>query len=143
MNGAVAGSGDGFASTAFFMRLYDEALALVRESRDYIAITGREDSRGLAPAGGLAYSVETMRLTTRMTHIMAWLLMQRALAEGDLEPAQLEGDALRLGGADVCLGEPVVEAELPSALAELMRRSERLFRRIQRLDDDLIGQQGA
>ncbi|MEQ9641229.1 MAG: DUF1465 family protein [Alphaproteobacteria bacterium] len=142
MNVVAAGSGAGFASTAFFARLFDEALTLVRDSRDYIAQRGRDDSRALPPAGGLAYSVETMRLTTRMTHIMAWLLMQRAYAEGEYEDAPVEAGAMRLGGADVCLGEPVVEAELPSALAELMRRSERLFRRIQRLDDDLEGQAG-
>lgn len=142
MNVVAAGSGAGFASTAFFARLYEEALALVRESRDYIAQRGRDDSRALPPAGGLAYSVETMRLTTRMTHIMAWLLMQRAMSEGEYEETPPEVDAMRLGGADICLGEPVVEAELPEPLADLMRRSERMFRRIQRLDDDLVGQSG-
>ncbi len=83
-----------------------------------------------------------MRLTTRMTHIMAWLLMQRAMSEGEYEETPPEVDAMRLGGADICLGEPVVEAELPEPLADLMRRSERMFRRIQRLDDDLVGQSG-
>ena len=52
MNVVAAGSGAGFASTAFFARLYEEALALVRESRDYIAQRGRDDSRALPPTGG-------------------------------------------------------------------------------------------
>lgn len=134
-------TGEGFASTAFFARLYDEALALVRETRDYVAARGRDESRALPPAGGLAYSVETMRLTTRLTHIMAWLLMQRALAEGELAHDDAAAD-LRLGGADICLGEQPLEAELPAALADLMRRSERLFRRIQRLDDMVARSEG-
>lgn len=140
MDGMTTGAG--FATTAFFARLYDEALALVRETRDYVASRGRDESRALPPAGGLAFSVETMRLTTRLTHIMAWLLMQRALAEGELSPAQIEGAQMRLGGVDVCLGKPPLETDLPAALHDLLRRSERLFRRIQRLDD-MVARQGA
>ena len=70
-----------------------------------------------------------------MTHIMAWLLAQRAAHEGELSVAELQSDSWRLGGHTVCLGEPAMDPEeLPPYLRDLMRRSEALFRRVSRLD---------
>ena len=124
------------APTAFFSRTFDEALALTSEARDYLAQYGEEDLRELPKDVGLHYSVESMRLTSRLTNVMAWLLVQRAAHEGELSYEELRRDEWRLGGHSVCMAEATVEPErLPPIMADLLRRSENLFRRISRLDE--------
>lgn len=123
------------APTAFFSRTLDEAMALTREARDYLSEYSEEDSRRMRPEFQLHFSAETMRLTSRLTHIMAWLLAQRAAHEGELTLEELQSERWRLGGHTICLGEPSLEPEeLPPYLRDLLRRSEALFRRISRLD---------
>ena len=129
------------APTAFFTRTFDEALALTSEARDYLAQYGEEDLRELPADVGLRYSVESMRLTSRLTNVMAWLLVQRAAHEGELSYEELRQDEWRLGGREVCMAEATVQPDkLPPIMADLLRRSDNLFRRIARLDSLVAGE---
>ncbi|MBT4489089.1 MAG: DUF1465 family protein [Rhodospirillaceae bacterium] len=121
---------------AFLGRTFDEALALTREARDYLRDYGEEESRELAVEIAAHYSVETMRLTSRLTNMMAWLLVQRAVHQGELTREEVRQDTWRLGGGDVCFNEGELDLELlPPYLCDLLRRSERLYHRIARLDN--------
>lgn len=124
------------APPAYFGRTFDEALALTREARDYLRDYGEEESRELAVEVAAHFSVETMRLTSRLTNMMAWLLVQRAVHQGELTRDEFRNDdSWRLGGAEICMQEPDVDPErLPPYLYDLLRRSERLYSRIARLD---------
>lgn len=123
------------APAAFFGRTFDEALALTREARDYLRNYGKEDSQDLALEIAAHSSVETMLLTSRLTNMMAWLLVQRAVHLGELSREEVREDNWRLGGATVCLDESELDPELlPPYLCDQLRRSERLYRRIVRLD---------
>ena len=126
---------------AFLKGTYEDAFRLVLEARRYLGERGDNDARGLDVPGALAYSVESMRLTARLTHIMAWLLAVRAHHDGELTAAQLAEDRWRLGGHEVCLDEGMAsEGELPRALDDLLARSEALYRRIDRLDRMMSGE---
>lgn len=130
------------APTAFFTRTFDEALALTGEARDYLEQYGEEDLRQLPDDVGVHFSVETTRLTARLTNIMAWLLVQRAAHEGEIGYDELRRDEWRLGGVDVCTAPAGVDVErLPPLLGDLLRRSENLFRRIARLDE-MVAREG-
>ncbi len=123
------------APTAFFGRTFDEALALTRETRDYLRDYGEEESRDLELEVAAQFSVETMRLTSRLTNMMAWLLVQRAVHQGELSREEVRDESWRLGGGDVCLDTGDLDLDLlPPYLGDLLRRSERLYRRIARLD---------
>lgn len=123
---------------AFFDRTYDEALALTREARDYIAGPGAQARRRMSPDAVLAASCEEMRLTARMTQVMAWLLVQRAVHEGEMDREEAAQDSHRLSGEDACLGEPAApEATLPTHLQDLLQRSRQLYERVRRLDATL------
>lgn len=125
---------------AFFDRTYDEALALTREARDYIAGPGAQARRQMSPDAVLTASCEEMRLTARMTQVMAWLLVQRAVHEGEMTRAEAAQDGHRLGGADACLADPVAgEETLPARLRDLLARSRQLYERVRRLDATLDG----
>lgn len=126
------------ASVTFFSRTYDEALDLTREARDYIAGRGAAERAKLSPGGKLAASCEEMRVTARLTQVMAWLLIQRAVHEGEITRAEAAAPEHRLAGQSACLADPVVPPEeLPERLAELLERSRNLYERVQRLDATL------
>ncbi len=131
------------APTAFFSRTFDEALALTREARDYLRDYGEEESRELAVETAAHFAVEIMRLTSCLTNMMAWLLVQRAVHHGELSREEVREDSWRLGGGEICLDEGRVDPEnLPPYLRDLLRRSERLYRRIARLDEMVASETG-
>ena len=120
---------------ALIMRTYDEALALTRELRDYIAHEAPADKAALDHDTQLVASCEEMRVTARMTQVMAWLMLQRAVNDGEIDRNQAAQPDNRLGGQDTCLADPAVDPEyLPDRLADLLARSRNLYERIQRLD---------
>ena len=83
--------GRSFVHSDAFKALFREGMGLVEQSAAYLDGPGREESRRLGRSGSLTYASESMRLTTRLMQIASWLLVQRALAEGEITP----GEALR------------------------------------------------
>jgi regulator of CtrA degradation len=123
-------------ATRFFGKTYDETMSLLLASRDYLAAAQPADAMGLKPIDRLRVNCEAMRLTTRLTQIMAWLLAQRAVFAGELERAQAASDEFRLAADAVCMAEgDVAEHVLPARLRELLDQSRRLYVRVSRLDE--------
>ena len=73
-----------------------------------------------------------MRLTTRLMQVASWLLVQRAVREGDMPPESAREDRYRLGAEDICRG--ATTEDLPAGLLVLLDRSERLYERVRHLD---------
>ena len=130
-----------FTGSALFMRTFDEGMALVEETARYLDGPGRAEARALSRKGAILYAGESMRVTTRMMQAASWLLVQRAVHEGDMEPHIASSNRYRLGSKEICLGAPAEDSDelLPAALRDLLVRSENLYRRIARLDDVLFG----
>ena len=132
----VASLLDVFAGTAFFDRTYQEALGLLRESRDYLAYCQDRDIRPLEPFDRLRFTLESTRLTARLTDIMAWLFVQKAVAEGELSVDEAAGERYRLLRGDAVLDPGAVGDEiLPRGLVSLLARSHLLYLRIVRLEE--------
>ena len=72
------------ASSGAFKDLFREGMTLVEEAAAYLDGPGRAESRALPRPAALAYSTESMRLTTRLMQVASWLLLQRAVNEGEL-----------------------------------------------------------
>jgi regulator of CtrA degradation len=124
-----------FARSELFERTFQEGMDLVEETAAYLDGAGRQESKSLSRNAALAYASESMRLTTRLMQVASWLLVQRAVREGDMEPANACEDRYRLAAEDVCRAEVPVEAkELPAGLTALLDRSERLYERVRHLD---------
>jgi regulator of CtrA degradation len=124
------------ASTAYFHRTYDETMALLIETRNYIAFHEAGDQRALAPHARLQASYESMRVTSRLTQVMAWLLAQKAVYAGELTPEQGASDEFALSGGEVCSDPSGPDNEsLPRGLRSLLDRSHRLYTRVSRLDE--------
>jgi len=130
---------DSFTGSALFEKTFDEGMALVEETARYLDGKGREESRGLPRKAALLYAGESMRVTTRLMQAASWLLVQRAVHDGDMEADVASQDRYRLGSKEICLGKSGEGIEsLPGALQDLLDRSDNLYRRIARLDDVLF-----
>jgi regulator of CtrA degradation len=117
--------------------LYIEAMVLADEARSYFDHQAREDRLALAPADRVALSCESLRVTTRLMHIIAWLLTQRAVRAGELTRAEAAVPERRLG--DAALVDAELLPRLPEAAAEIIQQSSELYARVRRLDREAIG----
>jgi regulator of CtrA degradation len=124
-----------FTRSELFERTFEEGMELVEETAAYLDGSGRQDSKQLSRNAALAYASESMRLTTRLMQVASWLLVQRAVREGDMKPADACEDRYRLGAQDISDHRaPEGMEELPNGLLTLLDRSERLYDRILHLD---------
>ena len=93
-----------FTGSALFERTFDEGMALVEETARYLDGKGREESRDLPRKTAMLYAGESMRVTTRLMQAASWLLVQRAVHDGDMEADAALSDRYRLGSKEICLG---------------------------------------
>lgn len=111
---------------------YVEAMLLADEARGYFDQDARIARDRLDPFGRVTFSCESLKVTTRLMHIIAWLLTQRAVDAGELSPRDALDPARRLGEAPVT--EDAVLAQMPADAWALIRASIDLHRRVARLD---------
>lgn len=121
-----------FAASELFERTFREGMELVEEVAAYLDGDGRRESKLLSRATALAYASESMALTTRLMQMASWLLVQRAVREGDMTP-EVACDARYRLAAPRPRTEPS-HADLPIALVEHVVRAERLYERALHLD---------
>ena len=112
--------------------LYVEAMVLADEARSYFDRHGRDERMALDPLVRVGFSCESLKVTTRLMHIIAWLLTQRAVEAGELSAAQAQMPSRRLG--DAVESDPDLVETLPEGALHLIRASRDLFARVQRLD---------
>ena len=122
---------DDFARSELFDRTFQEGMELVEETASYLDGDGRRESKLLSRATALAYAGESMKLTTRLMQIASWLLVQRAVREGDMTAQAACEPRSRL--ADRPASEPS-HPELPIALVEYLVRTDKLYDRVLHLD---------
>ncbi len=127
--------GQNFVGSDAFKALFQEGMELIEETAAYLDGPGREESRTLPRQVSMIYASESMRLTTRLMQIASWLLLQRAVAEGEISPdqAQSEKNRVRLTLKDTTTTVAEYEA-LPDRLKELMGLATRLHARILHLE---------
>jgi regulator of CtrA degradation len=131
--GAVSFS-ERLANSQVFATLFRDGMALVEETATYLDGAGRQESKKLERSAALVYATESMRLTTRLMQLASWLLLHRAVKEGEMTLAQAskEKSKVRLAACDP--GDAKSIALLPAKLQELIARSTKLQAEVRRLD---------
>ncbi|MBB5572899.1 MULTISPECIES: DUF1465 family protein [Rhizobium] len=126
------------ASSAQFRMLYSEGMALVEETAAYLDGQGRAASKVLPRMASVLYAAESMRLTTRLMQMASWLLLQRAVNNGEMSRDQVlaEKNKVRLDGFNVDRNAPGWN-DLPEAFRDLVERSLRLQNRVALLDREI------
>jgi regulator of CtrA degradation len=121
-------------NSAAFGALFREGMDLVEETAAYLDGDGRAEAKALERSVSLTYATESMRLTTRLMQLASWLLLHRAVKEGEmtLSQANREKTKVKLSAADP--GPEEMIAKLPQQLQDLIARSMNLQSRVRRLD---------
>jgi regulator of CtrA degradation len=113
--------------------LYTEAMLLADEARAYFDDAGRDERATLQPFARVGFACESLKVTTRIMHIVAWLLTQRAIESGEIATIEGRRPERRLGHAQDC--DPKVLETLPPAAQKLINSSADLYARVKRLDE--------
>jgi regulator of CtrA degradation len=121
--------------------LYTEAMILADEARAYFDEAGRDDRQLLEPFARVGFACESLKVTTRIMHIVAWLLTQRAVESGELHAADGRRPERRLGHANE--SDPLVVEQLPESAQRLIGASADLYSRIERLDQGQLADEPA
>lgn len=118
--------------------LYVESMLLADEARGYFDQGARAEREAMDPLGRVTFSCESLKVTTRLMHVIAWLLTQRAVDSGELSQREALDPARRLGDAPVT--ENGVLEQMPAEAAYLIQASADLHRRVARLDTAQMGE---
>jgi regulator of CtrA degradation len=125
--------GEKLAASQNFSQLFRDGMKLVEETAAYLDGPGRQESKALGRSAALGYATESMRLTTRLMQLASWLLLHRAVNEGEMSLAQANRERMKvkLGGEERPEDSGIV---LPERLTDLIVRSKKLQEEVRRLD---------
>lgn len=126
--------GERLAASQAFADLFRDGMALVEQTAAYLDGPGRQESKKLSRNAALAYATESMRLTTRLMQLASWLLLHRAVKEGEMTLAQASKEKAKVKLASAEHNDEQNIKLLPERLRALIERSKVLQRAIRRLD---------
>lgn len=112
--------------------MYGESMLLADDARAYFDEVGRDERDGLDPFVRVGFSCESLKVTTRLMHVIAWLLTQRAIQAGELDVKDALDPARRLGDGPIT--DTVLLEALPERARNLIDSSTDLHRRVALLD---------
>jgi regulator of CtrA degradation len=113
--------------------LYVDAMLLADEARSYFDRHGRDERMALDPIVRVGFSCESLKVTTRLMHVIAWLLTQRAVEAGELSQDQARTPSRRLGDAPE--SDEALLAKMPEQALALVRASIDLYARVRRVEE--------
>ena len=113
-------------------------MALLIFSRDYFEQNGKTDKILLSKDDSIAYTLAMSTITTQLTSVTGWLLMCRAVQEGEVAIDDLADEDFRMpefnlnvDASDSCF------ANLNKTVKDLLRRSCSLYNRIKRMENSI------
>ncbi len=131
-----------FTASPRFEELFSGGMSLIEETAAYLDGQGRLEAKGLDGRTSALYGAESMRLTTRLMQLASWLLLQRAVAEGEMtaEHALTQKKTIKLNRLMARPQDDDWNA-LPEDFRDLADRANALQRRVSRLDTEIYGDQ--
>ncbi len=121
----------------FMPGIFDETMRLLNEAHEYFFLFGEDDQKRIQENLKTLYSCEMSRITLRLSSVMAWIMIQRAVVSGKIS-ADEAAHRYALDFRDICLVDNrVLHGVLPSYVCLLLDRSLELYERVMRLDDNI------
>ena len=133
--GTTVSFGEHFAASDQFDAIFKEGMGLVERTAAYLDGPGRKEARALRGPVAVLYATESMRLTTRLLELASWLMIRRALKEGEItaDEARAKRERVKLRGPGR-VAHVKGFADLPQGLRQLIDASYALSDRIFQLD---------
>ncbi len=123
----------------FYPGVFNETLGLLFEAHNYFQEHSADEQTQLPPSSRLLYASEMTRVTMRLTSIMAWLMVRKAVLAGRISEEEAM-EQYRLEAKDECLLYDLDGLEqLPYFIGYLAERSYSLFERVSRLEAMMEG----
>jgi len=129
--------GERLANSQAFSDLFRDGMALVEETATYLDGDGRQESKKLDRSAALAYATESMRLTTRLMQLASWLLLHRAVKEGEMSLAQANKEKTKVKLSATDSHDAGNMELLPDTLRDLIERAQMLQSKVRRLDANI------
>ena len=124
-------------NVVFMPGIFNETMQLLNDAHEYFFLFGDDDQKRIAPDLKTLYSCEMSRITLRLSSIMAWIMVQRAVFSNKI-PAEEAADRYGLDFQDVCMVDNrMLHGVLPSYLCYLLDSSYELYERVYRLDGQI------
>ncbi len=122
-------------SASFIEARLDGAHSLLHSTHEYIKWQAPLDVEELDSEVVYKISAEALRVTVRMTQIIAWLMLQKAVLEGELTQKEFLSEEYRVLQGLQCTEKGAEEDDdVPPRLRDLLKESRELYTRILRLD---------
>lgn len=119
----------------FINRTFDETMQLLEEARDYSMHDWKEDVRGWPDDKTMRITSERLRLTARLSEVMAWVMVHKAVASGEMTAEQAQSCEYHLSAHDVCLaGNRDQPNAFPERLGGMLDRGRDLYFRVIKMD---------
>lgn len=126
----------------FLPRVYKDTVALLLRAHEYFSDHGKHAQAEMAPAAKLLYSSEMSRITLRLTSIMAWLTVRKAVFEGSIPPEKAQSSEYSLAFKEACMQDDRdLHDLLPDEMQGLLQETRELYERIHRLDRLVAGEE--
>jgi regulator of CtrA degradation len=120
----------------FMTGVFNETMQLLAEAHEYFHAFGKDDQERIEENLRTLYSCEMSRITLRLSSVMAWLMVQRAVFSGKIP--QEEATRYGLDFQDICrVDNRVLHGVLPSYVCFLLDRTLELYERVLRLDSQI------
>jgi regulator of CtrA degradation len=130
---------DGDSQLLFLPGVFNETLALLFDAHHYFQANGAKDQSQISSKGRALYASEMTRITMRLTSVMAWIMVRRAIHAGRIEQEKASSE-YRLEASDICGSHDAATlAKLPNYMIYLSEQSLSLYERVFRLDELAYG----
>jgi regulator of CtrA degradation len=130
-----------FVTSKVFNNLFATGMELVEETALYLDEDGKHAARTLPRDAALSYASLSMRLTTRLMQIASWLLVLRAVRDGEMTEIEASDPKYRLGTPEGGALGRGLSTGLPERMSALVEDTDTLFGRIARLDREIFNPQ--
>lgn len=122
-------------NVVFMPGVFNETMQLLADAHEYFHQFGEDDQARINEELKTLYSCEMSRITLRLSSIMAWIMVQRAVFTGKIK-ADEAATQYNLDFQDICrVDNRVLHGVLPSYVCFLLDRSLELYERVLRLDE--------
>jgi regulator of CtrA degradation len=132
------GAPDSFTGGKLFDTVFSRGMALVEETASYLDGPGRDQAKSLPREASLTYAAWSMELTTRLMQAASWLVMQKAVRDGEMRREDASARKYRIRRDEAPLDARAQQGRgMPARFLDLVTRSEALYEQICRLDEAL------